>query len=128
MGAIKQKRRRRGMKSKRAELKAKLMAQAEAEIETFLDWHERTQEPTLSEIEEVVLAIRGRLSEGLALRVIEEQERRQPVPGPACPECGREMSSKGEKKTTVETWVGVLRLGRGYYHCSTCKVGLFPPG
>lgn len=116
------------MKSKRADLKAKLMAQAEAEIETLLEWHEQTQVPTLSEIEEVVLEIRQRLSEGLALSVIEAQEQKRPVPGPACPECGREMSYKGEKGLSIETWVGELSLARGYYHCPTCKVGLFPPG
>jgi hypothetical protein len=116
------------MKSKRADLKAKLMAQAEAEIEVLLDWHERMAQPTLSEIEEVVLAIRQRLSEAMALTVILDQETKRPVPGPACPECGREMSYKGEKELTLETWVGELSLARGYYHCPTCKVGLFPPG
>lgn len=116
------------MKSNRAYLKAKLMAQAEAEIEALLDWHERMERPTLSEMEEAVLAIRQRLSEAMALTVIEDQETKRPVPGPACPECGREMSYKGEKGLSLETWVGELRLARGYYHCPTCQVGLFPPG
>jgi hypothetical protein len=116
------------MRYHRERLKAKLLEQAEAEIEALLDWHEQTHQPNLSQIEQKVLEIRQRLSEQMALGLIESQASRRPVPGPACPQCGYEMRYKGQKHKQLETWVGHVDLERGYYHCSACQEGLFPPG
>jgi len=60
--------------------------------------------------------------------VMEDQEARQPVPGPMCPQRGREMTYKGQKRITPETWVGEVQIGRGYYYCKECKESLFLPG
>jgi hypothetical protein len=43
------------MKCTRAEMRADLMCQAEVLIDELLDWNEQTSEPTLTQIEEVVL-------------------------------------------------------------------------
>ena len=116
------------MRYSRAELEATLEAEAKQAIREYLDWAESTAAPTLTEIEEAVLTLRKRLGERLAQAVIEAQGAVRPVPGPACPECGREMHYKDEKGNTVESRVGRLALKRGYYYCEACRSGLFPPG
>jgi uncharacterized protein with PIN domain len=103
------------------------MKEAEDVIDELLDWSDSTPEPNLTQIEPVVLRLRKRLSEQMALEVINDQEARQPVLGPRCPACQQEMRYKGQKEVTVESWVGDLSIERGYYHCPDCKVGLFPP-
>jgi DNA-directed RNA polymerase subunit RPC12/RpoP len=115
------------VKSSREERKARLMKAAEEVIDELLDWSETTAEPNLSQIEAVVGRLRKTLSEQMASEEINAQETRQPMPGPQCSECGREMRYKGPKEVTVESWVGDLTIERGYYHCPDCKVGLFPP-
>lgn len=107
--------------------KARLIARAEQLINELLEWSEETEQPTLSQIEDKVLELRKRFGEELAQEVVDEQEAKQPVPGPRCPQCGREMSYKGQKAITPQTWVGAVKVERGYYHCKQCKEGLFPP-
>ncbi len=116
------------MKPSRAELKAALMRQAELAIEELLDFDEKTVEPTLTQIEDVVLKVREEISEQMARTLIETQPNTHPVPGPRCPTCGQEMHYKDLKGETVESRVGTLPLKRSYYYCETCRQGLFPPG
>lgn len=115
------------MKRTIEQLKAELMAEAEAAIDELLGWHEDTAAPTLTQIEEVVLKLRKRLGERMAEVVVEDQEAVRPVPGPACETCGREMHYKGMKAVRVEGRMGRAKLERGYYYCDRCKSGLFPP-
>ena len=112
----------------RTAVKAELMRKAEAVIDDLLDWHEATERPTLNQVEEKVLKLRQRLSEEMAVTVIEHQAAVRPVPGPQCTQCGQEMHYKDMKGKTVTSWVGALRLERGYYYCDQCRTGLFPPG
>ena len=116
------------MKRTRAEIKADLTKLADEVIDELLDWTDDTAAPTLTQIEDVVLKLRLRLSERMAQAVIESQASVRPVPGPACPTCGQEMHYKGMKPNAVESRAGVLPLTRGYYYCETCRTGLFPPG
>lgn len=116
------------MKSSRAQRKVRLMKQAEAVIDELLDWTTSTVEPNLSQIEEKVLDLRKRFSEEMAQEVIGAQEAKQVVPGPSCPKCGQEMRYKGQKKVEPQSWVGDLKIERGYYHCPECQESLFPPG
>jgi hypothetical protein len=112
------------------------MKQAESLIDELLDWSDNTAEPNLTQIEGVVLELRKRFSEEMAREVIEAQETKQPVPGPSCAKCGQEMRYKGQKKTEAQSWVGDLKIERGYpvlsvqdmcYHCPECQESLFPP-
>ena len=116
------------MKRTRAELEAAMQAEAKEVIDELLDWHEDAEAPTLTQIEDAVLELRKRLGERLTKMVIEEQEAVRPVPGPACPECGREMHYKDMKKTAIEARSGEVALERAYYYCKDCRGGLFPPG
>ncbi|MCI0527082.1 MAG: hypothetical protein L0Y56_06525 [Nitrospira sp.] len=116
------------MRKKRSELKGSLMREAEAVMDELLAWEETVATPDLSQIEEVVLKLRQGLSEKMAEAVIHQQENVARVPGPVCPECGAEMRYKGEHSKEVSSWVGEIKLKRGYYHCQHCKAGLFPPG
>jgi len=116
------------MNDTRAELKAELMTEAEVLIDELVEWTADTPAPSLTQIEDIVLKLRQRLSERMALAVIEAQAAVRPVPGPSCPTCGREMHYKDRKANTVESRVGCLPLERGYYYCAACDSGLFPPG
>lgn len=111
----------------RAEQKAKLMEQAEEEIEKLLDWMSETEAPDLSSIEEIVLKLRKRIGERMAEEVIGNQETVRLVPGPCCSECKKEMHYKGMKGKELTSLVGEVELKRGYYYCDHCRSGLFPP-
>jgi hypothetical protein len=116
------------MSPTRAELRAKLLAEAERAIDDLLDWTDQTPRPNLTQIEIAVLKLRRQLSEQAAQAVIEAQSAQRPVPGPLCPTCQRERHYKDTKAQTVESRVGQLRIVRGYYYCQTCQQSLFPPG
>jgi hypothetical protein len=104
------------------------MEQAESVIDELLDWNDKTTEPNLTQIEDVVLELRKRFSEEMAREVIEAQETKQPAVAPSCRKCGQAMTYKGQKPIEPRTWVGEVGIERGYYHCAGCKEGLFPPG
>lgn len=116
------------MKSAREARKARLMERLESAVEELLDWEERTDRPNLTQIEGIVLKLRKQVSEEMAMELIRAQEAKQPVPGPPCPSCGREMRYKGQKEVKPQSWAGELKIERGYYHCPECKESLFPPG
>jgi predicted RNA-binding protein len=116
------------VRKSRAEMKAELMKQAEAIIDELIEWQAETEQPNFNQVEEKVLALRQKLSEEMTRVTVEGQAAVRPVPGPACPDCQREMRYKGMKDNTVSSWVGDVTFERGYYYCDHCRGGLFPPG
>jgi hypothetical protein len=69
------------MKRTRDQLRTELLAAAEEVIDELLEWHERSEAPTLTEIEDAVLDLRKRLGERMERAVIADQEAVHPVPG-----------------------------------------------
>jgi hypothetical protein len=115
------------MKLSRAELKAKLLAETEQAIDQLLDWNERNQKPTLTDIEDIVLKLRKQVGERMAKALIAEQA----GPGgetPTCPSCGQAMENKGYRENQIESRAGSVRTKRIYYYCPGCQTGTFPPG
>jgi hypothetical protein len=116
------------MRRTREQVKAELLAEAEVMIDELLKWGEEASKPTLTELEEVLLRIRKRLSQRVGEVMLGEQEAVHPVPGPKCPTCQQEMHYKGMKTVQVESRLGTLELERSYHYCERCARGLFPPG
>ena len=116
------------MAKSKQELKTQLMKEAEAVIDELLDWHLKTSEPNLGQVEEKVLGLRQRLSEQMSQAVIANQEAVRPVPGPVCEGCGQGMAYWGRRKKRLLTKAGPIEVERDYYYCGGCGRGVFPPG
>ena len=111
--------------------KAKLIHEAEAEMATLLaeaaEWQAAHPAATWDEIELEVLQLRQRFGAHLGRVMVKCREEQRPVPGPRCPECGKEMRYKGDKERCMVSLLGEIRLKRGYYYCSACQRSIFPP-
>jgi hypothetical protein len=116
------------MKRTRGQIKAELMRKAEEQIERLLDWQAGSAKPTLSQIEEEVLAARRALSAEMVQALLRGEEAREPSAAPRCPGCGQAMENKGKQAKVVESRVGRVLLERDYYYCAGCEAGFFPPG
>ena len=116
------------MKKSREKLKLEFMVEAEALFDELMSWDERTPEPDLTQIEEVVLELRQRFGEQMAQAVLARQESRQPAEKVTCAQCEEELVNKGQKGNHVETQLGNLAIERGYYYCPRCEQGFFPSG
>lgn len=111
------------------ELKARMKAKTEAEIEQLFVTKKTPAEITLGEIERAVFQAGESIKAELTAGLVERVSRGEPtVPGPNCPECGQEMHYKGLKSKQVVTETGEVTLERAYYYCETCRSGFFPPG
>lgn len=95
-------------------------------IERLLEWEEANQAPTLTEIEDEVLALRKQWGEELVQVVLAGQEKRQPSEPPKCKGCGKGLGDKGGRQKRVESRVGELVIERNYYYCKDAKVVFFP--
>jgi uncharacterized protein with PIN domain len=116
------------MKTSQEKLKAEFLAEADALFDQLMEWDERTTEPDLAQIEEIVLQLRQRLGEQMAQAVLARQEQRQPAEKMICPQCRGEVAAKGQKGNRIESRVGSWQLERSYYYCPRCRQGFFPPG
>lgn len=116
------------MTLRRAELKAKLLAELEGKIDHLLDWHERNPTPSLTALEGVVLKVRKQLGEGMTNALITAQAGQAVEQVQLCPTCQKPMQNKGYHTTHLESRVGSLTIKRPYHYCPACHCGIFPPG
>jgi hypothetical protein len=116
------------MKKSREEIEREMRAKAEEVIARTLEWYDKTEAPTLSEVEAEVVKMRRVLSEEMARILIQGQASVHPESRPYCAKCGGRLEDKGEKRKTVDCLIGQVKIERSYYYCPRCKVGLFPPG
>ncbi len=97
-------------------------------LEEVTAWSTAHPRAKWEELEEAVLKARQRFGEQLMQRLVAERAAARPVPGPACRQCGQEMHYKGQKPRRVVSSIGETQITRGYYYCSECQRGIFPPG
>lgn len=109
------------------ELKARLMAEAEAAIDRLLAQRRSKGQHTLTEIEQMALKLRQEVG-AKATGILVEAEREESGPRPKCEKCGQEMHNKGRKRRRVVTGSGEIDIERTYYYCEGCKRGVFPSG
>lgn len=113
---------------KREELKAQLMAQAEAMIEAMLARKPNAEEITLSAIEQLAIDGGREFREAVLKSLAEDSSQSESRETVRCPTCGHGMHYKGKRGKDVVTEAGELRVERDYYYCPACQRGLFPPG
>ncbi|MBF8285233.1 MAG: hypothetical protein HW378_4148 [Anaerolineales bacterium] len=115
------------MPAKDAELKARLMAETEAAIDKLLAGRKAPAESSLADIEQGVRAAGQQIEQTLTAELAAESATELP-PWPTCPQCGRKMKNKGQRRRRVVSETGEVELERTYYHCAACGRGIFPPG
>lgn len=111
------------MSSKKEELKAKLLAEAEASIEKMLADERMGSQMTLSEIEDVI----GDLERDFRQRVLSDVMGEQEILPTTCPDCGGKLRNKGKHRKRMVTLRGEVDVERNYYQCKACGKGIFPP-
>ena len=112
------------MSTKRDELRAKMLAQAEAAIDKMLSDERLSEEMTLNDIEAVI----GVSEADFRQRALEEIVAIQQATPTTCPLCGGQLRNKGKHKKRVVTLRGETDVARTYYQCEGCGKGYFPPG
>jgi hypothetical protein len=111
------------------ELKARLMAEAEATIDKIFANKPADEDMTLSEIEQLALRGGKDFREAVLAGLVEggstAPSSRETV---SCPQCGANMHYKGKRTKTLVTEAGEVNVERDYYYCAECRQGVFPPG
>lgn len=110
------------------ELKAHLMAQAEAMIDEMLARKSKAEDITLSEIEQLAIGGGRDFREAVLKSLTEDSSQSETREARVCTECGQEMHYKGKRGKAVVTEAGEVQVKRDYYYCPHCQRGLFPPG
>lgn len=116
------------MKRGQEEVRAELMAEAGEVVDELLAWQDKHRAPTLTEMEDIVLALRERMGRRMLELTMQDQEAVKPEVAPRCESCGEVMTYKGQKKRGVGTRAGGVAVERGHYYCPRCASGVFPPG
>ena len=113
--------------STQAEIKARLMAQAEAMIDELLATRKAPEEASLEDIEQAALGIGERLEQAVTAELVQDSAAVVERDWPTCPRCGARLKAKGKRRQRIVTETGEVTVEREYYHCAACRQGLFPP-
>lgn len=114
------------------ELKAQLLAEAEAAIDRMMAKRSSSKQITLREISQLAVESGQRLQTAVLQTLVQDSANNEQGASigqkRVCPNCGKWMSYKGKRKRQVVADSGETSVERDYYYCSQCKVGVFPPG
>jgi hypothetical protein len=110
------------------ELKTHLLAEAEKAIETLIARKPKSEDITLSEIEQLAVQGGTHFREAVLASLVGESTSVGEAKERTCPSCGQVMHYKGKRAKDVVTEAGEVRLERDYYYCPHCRSGIFPPG
>jgi NADH pyrophosphatase NudC (nudix superfamily) len=110
-----------------AELKARLLAEAEAAIDQMLKTRRTASHASLADIEQVARSTGQQVAQAVTSALTAESAAELPA-WPNCPQCGRKMKNKGKHTRRLVTETGEVEVERAYYHCAACHQGFFPPG
>jgi hypothetical protein len=116
------------MPTSRSELKARLLAQAEAAIDELLAQKKAPEIASLADIEHVALQVGQRMEEAITTELLEDSGQALTAQWPTCPTCGKRLLAKGKRPRRVVTEAGEAVILRDYYYCRHCQKGIFPPG
>ena len=115
------------MSDRKAELKARLLAEAEDAIEKMLAEAVPPGKASLADIERSARSTGQQIEQVIAAELASAGAAELPA-WPTCRQCGQKMKNKGKRKRRVVTESGEVEVERGYYHCAACGQGFFPPG
>ena len=91
-----------GMAKTKAEIKTKLMAAMEQEIDRLLEWESNAAKVTMTDIEDQVLAMRRRISEETANELAQARVERCEAVVPVNPITGKRLHRKGKKSESAK--------------------------
>jgi hypothetical protein len=86
---------------------------------------------TLTEIEDVILAVRQVLSEEMLDRALQQQADtvdERAAPFRACPKCSREVEDDEGELRVLQTRVGEAEWQEPATYCNRCRRSFFPSG
>jgi hypothetical protein len=116
------------MASVEEELKARLLAEMEGEVERLLAEVGDHSQVTLTDIERLVGEAGRRIQQRVVERLVAEAAQAQGPERVSCPGCGGKLRYKGQKARWIATSNGEIQVERGYFYCDECGKGIFPPG
>jgi NADH pyrophosphatase NudC (nudix superfamily) len=110
-----------------AELKARLLAAAEAAVAKALVERKPAAHASLADIERAARNAGQELEQAIA-NALAQESAAELAAWPNCPQCGQKMKHKGKRRRRIVTEAGEVEVERTYYHCAACGQGIFPPG
>jgi len=85
----------------------------------------------LTEVEDVVLAVRQVMSEKMLAEALQRQANtaaNRPDPFRCCPKCGSEVKAKDPEPRTLQTRAGEAEWQEPATYCNRCRRSFFPSG
>jgi hypothetical protein len=109
------------------ELRARLLAEAEAAIDKVLTERPAADKMTLRDIERLAVQAGTALSAEIQQALGDEGSQAHSQGAVNCPACGGRMQRRGQQARRVVTEAGSSRWEREYYVCPSCGYSFFPP-